>query len=53
MAEIMRYRLKTPTGQALYALCKQTVETVFGIIKETMGFRRSRRSHFPHFPLYG
>lgn len=40
MAEIMRYRLKTPTGQALYALRKQTVEPVFGIIKEVMGFRR-------------
>lgn len=40
VAEIMRHRLKTPQGQALYALRKQTVEPVFGIIKAVMGFRR-------------
>lgn len=40
MAEIMSYRLKTAQGKALYALRKQTVEPVFGIIKEVMGFRR-------------
>lgn len=40
MADIMRYRLKTPEGQGLYALRKQTIEPVFGIIKEVMGFRR-------------
>jgi len=40
VAEIMRHRLKTVEGQALYALRKQTVEPVFGIIKEIMGFRR-------------
>lgn len=40
VAEIMRHRLKTPEGQKLYALRKQTVEPVFGIIKEVMGFRR-------------
>ena len=34
------HRLKTKTGQALYKLRKQTVEPVFGIIKEVMGFRR-------------
>ena len=33
-------RLKTSAGQALYRLRKQTVEPVFGIIKEGMGFRR-------------
>jgi len=38
--EIMAYRLKTDVGQALYKLRKQTVEPVFGIIKEVMGFRR-------------
>ena len=36
----MRYRLRTKTGRALYNLRKQTVEPVFGIIKEAMGFRR-------------
>jgi transposase len=36
----MAYRLKTAVGQALYRLRKQTVEPVFGIIKEVMGFRR-------------
>jgi len=38
--EKMRHRLRTKTGRALYALRKQTVEPVFGIIKEVMGFRR-------------
>ena len=36
------HRLKTAVGQALYRLRKQTVEPVFGIIKEVMGFRRFR-----------
>ena len=40
MAEIMRHRLETKAGKKLYALRKQTVEPVFGIIKEAMGFRR-------------
>lgn len=38
--ERMRYRLHTKAGRALYALRKQTVEPVFGIIKAAMGFRR-------------
>jgi len=38
--EVMAYRLKTKMGKALYKLRKQTVEPVFGIIKEVMGFRR-------------
>ena len=38
--EILAHRLKTEAGQALYKLRKQTVEPVFGIIKEVMGFRR-------------
>ncbi len=38
--EKMRHRLRTKEGRALYALRKQTVEPVFGIIKEVMGFRR-------------
>ena len=38
--EVMAHRLKTETGRALYKLRKQTVEPVFGIIKEVMGFRR-------------
>jgi len=38
----MAYRLKTAVGQARYRLRKQTVEPVFGIIKEVMGFRRFR-----------
>jgi hypothetical protein len=36
----MAHRLKTASGKALYKLRKQTVEPVFGIIKEVMGFRR-------------
>lgn len=38
--ERMRHRLKTAAGRQLYRLRKQTVEPVFGIIKEVMGFRR-------------
>ena len=38
--ERMAHRLKTPTGRATYALRKQTVEPVFGIIKAVMGFRQ-------------
>ena len=30
----------TPEGKALHARRKSTVETVFGVIKEVMGFRR-------------
>ena len=40
MAEVMAHRLKTKAGKELYGLRKQTVEPVFGIIKEAMGFRR-------------
>lgn len=40
--ERMAHRLKSKTGRALYRLRKQTVEPVFGIIKEVMGFRRFR-----------
>jgi transposase len=36
----MKHRLKTRAGRAVYALRKQTVEPVFGIIKSVMGFRQ-------------
>ncbi len=36
----MRHRLATQVGRAIYALRKQTIEPVFGIIKEVLGFRR-------------
>ena len=36
----MQERLKTPEGKAQYRLRKQTVEPVFGQIKEARGFRR-------------
>ena len=36
----MVHRMKTPEGRALYAKRKSTVETVFGVIKEVLGFRR-------------
>ena len=39
-AQIMLHRLKTKAGRVLYALRKQTVEPVFGIIKSVMGFRQ-------------
>ena len=36
----MKHRLKTEVGKEFYAQRKSTVEPVFGIIKEVMGFRR-------------
>lgn len=36
----MAHRLGTKAGRALYALRKQTVEPVFGIIKRVMGWRQ-------------
>lgn len=38
--EQMKHMLKTKAGRAAYALRKQTVEPVFGIIKSVMGFRQ-------------
>jgi transposase len=38
--QAMTHQLKTKAGRALYALRKQTVEPVFGIIKSVMGFRQ-------------
>lgn len=44
--EKMAHRLQTTAGKTLYRLRKQTVEPVFGIIKEVLGFRRfSLRGH--------
>ena len=39
-AEMMAHRLVTKAGKELYGLRKQTVEPVFGIIKEVLGFQR-------------
>lgn len=36
----MRHRMKTEVGKKFYAKRKSTIEPVFGIIKEVMGFRR-------------
>ena len=41
----MTHALQTRAGKTRYALRKQTVEPVFGIIKSVMGFRQ--------FPLRG
>ncbi len=41
----MRQRLKSPEGRAAYAKRKATVEPVFGVMKQVMGFRE--------FPLRG
>ena len=38
--QTMAHRLATKAGRAAYALRKQTVEPVFGIIKSVMGFRQ-------------
>jgi transposase len=40
VSEVMRYRLKSKAGKALYQLRQQTVEPVFGIIKGVLGFRQ-------------
>ncbi|NHZ83455.1 IS1182 family transposase [Massilia sp. CCM 8695] len=40
LVEAMAHRLKTKTGRADYALRKQTVEPVFGIVKHVMKFRQ-------------
>ena len=36
----MAHRLRTSEGKAIYAKRKSTVETVFGVIKEVLGFRQ-------------
>lgn len=36
----MKHTLKTPKGRELYAKRKSTIEPVFGIIKQVMGFRQ-------------
>lgn len=38
--EKMAYKLQTEIGKAIYALRKETVEPVIGIIKEVLGFRQ-------------
>ena len=40
LVEAMTHRMKTEAGKEFYAQRKSTVEPVFGIIKEVMGFRR-------------
>ena len=36
----MEHRMQTAEGKAIYSKRKSTVETVFGVIKEVLGFRR-------------
>jgi len=36
----MKHRMQTKEAKALYAKRKSTVETVFGIIKQVLGFRQ-------------
>lgn len=38
--EKMAYKLRTPAGKAIYRRRKCTIEPVFGIIKEVLGFRQ-------------
>ena len=42
VAEVMRHRLQTAAGRALYRLRQQPVEPVFGINKQATGFRQFR-----------
>jgi hypothetical protein len=42
VGELMRHRLGTRAGKALYKLRRQTVEPVFGIITSVMGFGQFR-----------
>jgi transposase len=39
----MKHRLRTKSGKAIYAKRKSTIETVFGIIKAVMGYRKFLR----------
>lgn len=38
--ELMRWRLQTKEGRAIYGLRKSTIEPTFGIQKEVMGYRQ-------------
>jgi len=38
--QAMRHRLQTQRGKTVYAKRKATVETVFGIVKDVLGFRQ-------------
>jgi len=38
--ERMKHRLQTKEGKAIYAQRKSTIEPIFGIIKQVMGFRQ-------------
>lgn len=38
--DLMRWRLQTKEGRAVYALRKSTIEPTFGIQKEVMGYRQ-------------
>jgi len=40
LSEALEYRMKTKAGKAFYAVRKSTIEPVFGIIKEVMGFKK-------------
>ncbi len=51
LTEQMRWRLRTKKGKERYRLRKQTVEPVFGIIKEAMGFRQFRLRGSPKVEL--
>lgn len=47
---LMKHQLTTQSGRALYALRKQTVEPVFGIIKQLMGLRQFSMRGFDKNP---
>jgi hypothetical protein len=40
MCPDISYKLQSEMGKAIYALRKQTVEPVIGIVKEALGFRQ-------------
>jgi hypothetical protein len=40
LPKVMRHRLQTTAGTALYKLRQNTVKPVFGIIKAVLGFRQ-------------
>jgi transposase len=42
-AELMRQKVITPEGRMMMLLRQSTVETVFGYIKDNLGYRRFRR----------
>jgi hypothetical protein len=47
----MKEKLETPKARTQYRLSQQTVEPVFGVLKEGLGFRRFHLRSLPKVSL--